>query len=163
MYRNDAVVPYFALVFSVALFLMAYLNTSTRVVERPVMAGAPQMLSVGTIGLLAFATAFFIYGFIGLLSRWLEGSELRPMVHDPEPSTAPMVAGVVLSILLVVIAGFFARALAYSIVTNYNPTALQGGLFAAMMLIIALLITIYKKFFMKEEVVAEAGKSDFPW
>lgn len=163
MYRNDAVVPYFALVFSAALFLMAYLNTTNRVNEPPVIAGAPHAMSVGTIGLLAFGMVLFIYGFIGLLSRWLEGSELRPGVHEPEPSTAPTVAGVILSILLVVLSGFFVRVLIHSNSTGNNPTALQGGLFAAMMLIIALLLAIYKKFFIKEEVLAESEKSDFPW
>lgn len=163
MYRNDAVVPYFALVFSAALFLMAFLNTRDRVNEVPVMAGAPHPVSVGTIGLMAFGMALFIYGFVGLLSLWLEGSELRPGVHDPQPSTAPTVAGVILSILLVMVSGFFARVLLYSNTTGYNPTALQGGLFAAMMLIIALLLAIYKKFFLKEEVLAESENSDFPW
>ncbi|WP_027878521.1 hypothetical protein [Meiothermus cerbereus] len=163
MYRNDTVVPYFALVFSVALFLMAYLNDRMRVVHE---AGVVPHLTVGNIGLMAFAMVLFVYGFIGLMSNWLEGSELRPGLHQPEPSSLPMVAGVVLSILLVMLSGFFVRTLVFANnpeLGYYNATTLQAGVFAAMMLILALLIAIYKKFFMPEEVLVEDEKSDFPW
>jgi hypothetical protein len=163
MYRNDTVVPYFALVFSVALFLMAYLNNQMRVVHE---AGMVPHLTVGNIGLMAFAVVLFVYGFIGLMSNWLEGSELYPGQHNPEPSSLPMVAGVVLSILLVLLSGFFVRALVFANnpeIGYYNATTLQAGVFAAMMLIMALLIAIYKKYFMPEEVLAEDEKSDFPW
>jgi hypothetical protein len=163
MYRNDTVVPYFALVFSVALFLMAYLNNQMRVVHE---AGVVPHLTVGNIGLMAFAVVLFVYGFIGLMSNWLEGSELYPGQHNPEPSSLPMVAGVVLSILLVLLSGFFVRALVFANnpeIGYYNATTLPAGVFAAMMLIMALLIAIYKKYFMPEEVLAEDEKSDFPW
>lgn len=163
MYRNDTVVPYFALVFSVALFLMAYLNNQMRVVHE---AGVVPHLTVGNIGLMAFAAVLFVYGFIGLLSNWLEGSELYPGQHNPEPSSLPMVAGVVLSILLVLLSGFFVRTLVFANnpeIGYYNATTLQAGVFAAMMVIMALLIAIYKKYFMPEEVLAEDEKSDFPW
>ena len=163
MYRNDAVVPFFAVLFAVALFLMAYLNTQMRVEEKVVIAGAPAALSVGSVGLMTYAMVLFVYGFIGLLGNWLEGPELRPGKHQPEPSSLPVVAGVVLSILLVVLSGFFVRTLVFASAEGYNPTALQGGVFAAMMLLIALLIAIYKKFFIPEEVLAEDEKSDFPW
>lgn len=163
MYRNDTVVPYFALVFSAALFLMAYLNDRMRVVHE---AGVVPHLTVGNIGLMAFAMVLFVYGFIGLMSNWLEGSELRPGKHEPEPSSLPMVAGVVLAILLVVLSGFFVRTLIFANnpeIGYYNATTLQAGVFAAMMLTLALLIAIYKKFFMQEEILAEDEKGDFPW
>lgn len=159
MYRNDRVVPFYALLFAVALFFMMSLNQSLRVVKE----GDVAHLTVGSIGLMAFAMVLFIYGFIGLLGNWLEGAELRPGKHEPEPSSLPVVAGVVLSILLVILSGFFVRTLVYASAEGYNPTALQGGVFAAMMLLIALLVAIYKKFFIPEEVLAEDEKSDFPW
>lgn len=115
---------------------------------------------------MAFAMVLFIYGFIGLLSNWLEGSELRPGKHEPEPSSLPMVAGVVLSLLLVMLSGFFVRTLVFANnpeIGYYNATTLQAGVFASMMLILALLIAIYKKYFVPEEVLAEDEKSDFPW
>lgn len=163
MYRNDTVVPYFALVFSAALFLMAYLNNQMRVMHE---AGVVPHLTVGNIGLMAFAMVLFVYGFIGLLSNWLEGSELRPGKHEPEPSSLPMVAGVVLSLLLVMLSGFFVRTLVFANNPEtgyYSATTLQAGVFASMMLILALLIAIYKKYFVPEEVLAEDEKSDFPW
>jgi succinate dehydrogenase hydrophobic anchor subunit len=139
---------------------MTYLNTQ-------ILVGPEEKkLTVGSIGLMAFAMVLFMYGFIGLLSNWLEGSELRPGIHQPEPSSLPMVAGVVLAILLVVLSGFFVRALIFANNPEtgfYNDTTLQAGVFASMMLLLALMIAIYKKFFMMEEVLAEDEKGDFPW
>jgi hypothetical protein len=123
-------------------------------------------LTVGNIGLMAFAMVLFLYGFIGLMSNWLEGSELRLGKREPEPSSLPMVAGVVLSILLVILSGFFVRTLIFANnpeLGYYNATTLQAGVFGAMMLILALLIATYKKYFMPEEVLAEDEKGDFPW
>ncbi len=160
MYRNDAVVPTFALIFALALFYMAFLDGQHVAALEGRM---PEVLTVGQIGLMAFGMVLSLYGFIGLLSNWLEGAELRPGKHYPTPSSLPMVAGAVLALLLVAVSGFFARTLAFSFVNSYNVPALQGGLFAAMMLLMALMIAIYKKFFMEEEVLAEDEHSDFPW
>jgi hypothetical protein len=163
MYRNDRVIPAFALLFSAALFFMTYLNTQTRVIKE---ADVVPHLTVGSIGLMAFAIVLFIYGFIGLMSNWLEGSELHLGKHAVEPSTLPVVAGVVLTLLLVAVAGVFVRTLVFANnpeIAYYNNTALQAGLFGAMMLILALLLGIYKKFFQDEEVLAEDEKGEFPW
>lgn len=163
MYKNDTVVPFAAILAAAALFLMAYLNTQQRVTEGVAIPGAQPALSVGTIGLVAFAMVFLIYGFIGLISNYLEGAEMRPGLHSAPPSSLPVVAGVVLSLLLVGLSGFFARTLVYAAKESFNPNALQGGVFAAMMLVIALLLVIYKKFFQEEEVLAEEEKGEFPW
>jgi hypothetical protein len=160
MYRNDTVIPWFAILFAVALFWMSYLN-GQHIAE---LAGhTPEELSVGQIGLMAFGAVLFIYGFMGLLSNWLEGEELRPIRHFPEPSTAPMVAGIILVLLLTAMGGFYVRLLIYSAQTGHNPTHLQGGLFAAMALVIALLLATYKKFYEREEAVTEDEHSEVPW
>ncbi|MBF6594151.1 MAG: cytochrome C [Thermaceae bacterium] len=163
MHKNDTVVPFGALLFAVALFLMAFLDNQNRVSETVAIPGAAHSLSVGIIGLMAFGMVMFIYGFIGLVGNYLEGTELRPSKHIAGPSSLPVVAGVVLSLLLVGLAGFFARTLVYAAKEGFNPSSLQGGVFAAMMLIIAILLVIYKKFFMEEEVLAEEEKGEFPW
>lgn len=161
MYRNDAVVPAYALVFSLALFFMSFMNGRTIAAR---LGHTPEELTIGQIGLMAFAAVLFMYGFVGLLSNWLEGAEMRPGIHYPNPSSAPVVAGVVLSLALVLASGFFVRSLVFAASKEgSNVTWLQGGLFAAMMLIIAVLVSIYKKFFMAEEVLAEDEKSEFPW
>lgn len=168
MYRNDRIVPAYSLLLSIVLFFMAYLNANTRVFEKH-LEGTPPTMSVGTKGLMVFAFVLFVYGFIGLLSNWLEGSEFRPGIHNPEPSSLPVVAGVVLAILLVVLSGFFIRTLLPIPAAEAGgdptsaPTWLQGGVFAGMMMILAFLIAIYKKFFQQEEVLAEDEKGDFPW
>ncbi|MER3480682.1 MAG: cytochrome C [Meiothermus sp.] len=163
MFKNDTVVPFGAILAAAALFLMAYLNTQQRVSETVAIPGAQHSMSVGSIGLMAFAMVLFIYGFIGLISNYLEGSEMRPGKHIAPPSSLPVVAGVVLSLLLVGLAGFFARTLVYAAKEGFNPNALQGGVFAAMMLIIAVLVVIYMKFFQEQEVLAEEDKAEFPW
>jgi hypothetical protein len=148
------------MIFALAMFWMTYLDGQ----HIGLLEGhTPKELSVGQIGLMAFAMSLFIYGFTSLISVWLEGTELRPGKHLPSAGSLPMVAGVVLSVLLAGVSGFFARALAFGSTSGYHSPSLQGGLFAAMMLLIALLITLYKKYFMGEEVVAEDEKSDFPW
>lgn len=159
MYKNDTIVPFGAILAAAALFLMTYLNTHMRVME----SGTVPHLTVGSIGLMAFAMVLFMYGFIGLISNYLEGSEMRPGKHMAPPSSLPMVAGVVLSLLLVGLSGFFARTLVYAAKEGFNPNALQGGVFAAMMFLIALLVVIYMKFFLEQEVLAEADKAEFPW
>ncbi|WP_027882062.1 hypothetical protein [Meiothermus rufus] len=160
MYRNDTIIPFFALLFSAALFLMSYLNGQ----RIAVLTGhKPEELSVGQIGLMAFAAVLFIYGAIGYISAWLEGQELRPGRHFPEPSTSPLVAGIVLVLLLTAMGGFFVQLLVYSAQSGQNPTWLQGGFFAAMALIIAALLAIYKKFYQREEVVTEDEHSEVPW
>ncbi len=163
MYRNDAVVPFFSIVFSIGFFLMMTLNQSMRVVHEP---GVASHLTAGSIGLLAFSIVLFVYGFIGLISNWLEGEELTPGRHNPEPSSLPVVAGVVLSLLLVLLSGFFVRTLIPLKVGEevlMASSAVQGTVFGSMMLIIAMLVAIYKKFFQEEEILAEDEKSDFPW
>lgn len=72
----------------------------------------------------------------------------------------------VLSVLLVVLSGFFVRTLVFANNPEtgyYNPSTLQAGVFASMMLLLALLIAIYKKFFIEEEILAEDDKGEFPW
>jgi hypothetical protein len=161
VYRNDPVVPVFSLIPSAALFLATYLD-GQHIAALGTYA-YPGALTEGQIGLMSFAGLFFLYGFIGLISTWLEGTEIYPGKRDPEPSSLPVVAGVILSLLLTAVSGFFVRTLAYSSIHKIRPDALEGGLFAAMMLLIAILLALYRKFFMTEEVLAEDEHSDFPW
>ncbi|MDM7324633.1 MAG: cytochrome C [Thermus sp.] len=160
MYRNDPILPTFALILAVGLFYMAYLDGIhiTRLLGH-----APEELSVGQIGLMAFGAVLLLYGLIGLVSYWLDGIELRPGRHFPSPSTVPLVAGVILVLVLTALSGFFVRLLIYSAQTGHNPTWLQGLVFGAISLVVAILMGIYKKFYGRDEVVTEEEKSHFPW
>ena len=160
MYRNDPIVPTFALILAAGLFYMAYLDGLH--IAR-LLGHTPEELSVGQIGLMAFGAVFLLYGLIGLVSYWLEGVELRPGRHFPAPSTAPVAVGVILVLLLTALSGFFVRLIVYSAQTSHNPTWLQGFVFGTISLGVAALLGIYKKFFGRDEVITEEEKSGFPW
>ena len=160
MYRNDPILPTFALILAAGLFYAAYLDG--RHIAR-LLGHVPEELSVGQIGLMAFGAVLLLYGLMGLVSYWLEGIELRPGRHFPTPSTAPAAAGVILVLLLTALSGLFVRPLVYSAQTGHNPTWLQGLIFGSISLVVAALFGIYRRFFGREEVITEEEKSEFPW
>mgnify|MGYP003444108031 FL=1 len=160
MYRNDPILPTFALILAAGLFYAAYLDG--RHIAR-LLGHVPEELSVGQIGLMAFGAGLLLYGLMGLVSYWLEGIELRPGRHFPTPSTAPVAAGVILVLLLTALSGFFVRLLVSSAQTGHTPTWLQGLAFGAISLVVAALFGIYRRFFGREEVITEEEKSEFPW
>ncbi|MCS6867995.1 MAG: cytochrome C [Thermus sp.] len=160
MYRNDPIIPTFALILALGLFYTAYLDGLH--IAR-LIGHTPEELSVGQIGLMAFGAVLLLYGLIGLVSYWLEGIELRPGRHFPTPSTAPVAAGVILVLLLTALSGFFVRLLVYSAQSGHNPTWLQGLIFGAISLVVAALLGVYKKFFGRDEAITEEEKSQFPW
>ena len=160
MYRNDPILPTFALILAAGLFYAAYLDG--RHIAR-LLGHVPEELSVGQIGLMAFGAVLLLYGLMGLVSYWLEGIALRPGRHFPTPSTAPVAAGVILVLLLTALSGFFVRLLVYSAQTGHNPTCLQGLIFGSISLVVAALFGIYRRFFGREEVITEEEKSEFPW
>lgn len=160
MYRNDPVLPSFALILALALFYLAYMNGLH--IAR-LHGHTPEELSVGQIGLMAFGALLLLYGLIGLVSYWLEGVELRPGRHFPTPAAAPVAVGVILVLLLTALSGFFVRLLVYSAETGHNPTWLQGLVFGGISLVVAALFGLYRRFFGREEVVTEEERSEFPW
>ena len=160
MYRNDPILPTFALILAAGLFYAAYLDG--RHIAR-LLGHVPEELSVGQIGLMAFGAVLLLYGLMGLVSYWLEGIELRPGRHFPAPASAPVAAGVILVLLLTALSGFFVRLLVYSAQTGHNPTWLQGLIFGSISLVVAALFGIYRRFFGREEVITEEEKSEFPW
>ena len=160
MYRNDPILPTFALILAAGLFYAVYLD-GRRIARH--LGDGPEELSVGQIGLMAFGAVLLLYGLMGLVSYWLEGIELRPGRHFPTPSTAPVAAGVILVLLLTALSGFFVRLLVYSAQTGHNPTWLQGLIFGSISLVVAALFGIYRRFFGREEVITEEEKSEFPW
>ena len=159
MYRNDRVIPFFTLVFAAALFFMSYLDG--RYITA-LSGGKPQPLSVGQIGLISLGVVFLIYGVIGFISVWLEGSELRPGVHKARPGRAQWV-GMVLSALAVALSGLFVQAIVHSLRTQQNHPAAEGIIFAAISLCVAGLLMLYKNYYQDDEVHIESEDSEVPW
>jgi hypothetical protein len=159
MYRNDRVIPFFTLVFAAALFFMSYLDG--RYITA-LSGGKPQPLSVGQIGLISLGVVFLIYGVIGFISVWLEGSELRPGVHKARPGRAQWV-GMVLSVLAVALSGLFVQAIVHSLRTQQTHPAAEGIIFAAISLCVAGLLMLYKNYYQDDEVHIESEDSEVPW
>jgi len=159
MYRNDRVIPFFTLVFAAALFFMSYLDG--RYITA-LSGGKSQPLSVGQIGLISLGVVFLIYGVIGFISVWLEGSELRPGVHKARPGHAQWV-GMVLSALAVALSGLFVQAIVHSLRTQQNHPAAEGIIFAAISLCVAGLLMLYKHYYQDDEVHIESEDSEVPW
>lgn len=161
MARNDALIPFWALVIALVLGWAAYLDGS----RVAVLSGgnAPAALSVGQIGLVTFSLVFAVYGMIGLVSVWLEGTELRPGRHTPEPGGGPLVAGTLLALLLAAASGMFVHDIRRSLQTAEVHAASEGMIFGAMALLSALLIIVYKKYVVGEEAIAEDEHSEVPW
>ncbi len=160
MYRNDTVIPFFALLFAVALYFATYLDAQ----HLAALHGGPrEELSEGQIGLLAFGTLFLIYGLIGYFSAWLEGVELRPGRHVPEPGAAVTLVAVLLAVVEAGLSGFFVRLLLDHLSGKPISSAAEGITFGAMMLVGAVLLALYKKFYLGDEVLIEDEHSEVPW
>ena len=160
MFRNDTIIPFLALLAGLGLGLMAYLDGQ----HIAGLAGhALAELSVGQIGLIAFAIVFFLYGLIGSINAWLEGEELRPGKHLPRLGRAPVVIAVALSLALVVLSGLFVNAVFRALETGNNAPAVQGGLIALSLIIAAALLTIAKKYLVGDETLTEDEHQEFPW
>ncbi len=160
MYRNDTVLPFFGILFGVALWYMAYLDG---VHIQNLLGHTPEELSVGQLGLITFGIVFFLYGAIGYISAFLEGSELRPGRHEAEGGVAPVILTIVLTLILVALSGVFVNAIAYGLTEGPVKSSFLGQLAAGIFLIMALLLVIYKKHFVDDEVLAEDEHSEVPW
>ncbi|MEJ2667895.1 MAG: hypothetical protein P8Z81_12490, partial [Deinococcales bacterium] len=142
MYRNDRVIPFFTLLFAVALFFIAYLD------GRHITAlagGKVQPLSVGQIGLISIGIVLLVYAVIGYVSVWLEGRELRPGTHPAKPGGAQWV-GMALSALAVALSGLFAQSIIHSLRTQQTHPAVEGALFGGISLTVAGILALYKRY-----------------
>jgi len=161
MARNDALIPFWALVIAVALGWAAYLDGS----RVAVLSGGtgPAALSVGQIGLATFSLVLAVYGMMGLVSVWLEGVELRPGRHTPEVGVGPVAAAILLAFLLAAASGLFVQDIRRSLQTDQIHALNEGVIFGAMALLSALLIIVYKEYMVGEEAIAEDEHSEVPW
>lgn len=159
MYRNDRVVPFFALVLSLALFLVTYLD------GRHIAAlegHAPEELSVGQIGLIALGVVFLLYALMGFVSVWLEGEELVPGQHRARPGNTHIV-GIALSVVTVAVSGLFAQAMLNAQRTQVNHPRIEGVLFGIVALLVAAVLALYKRHYQDEDVRAESENTEVPW
>jgi amino acid transporter len=160
MYRNDRVIPAFALLLSLVLFVVAYFDG--RHIAN-LKGHALEKLSSGMVGLVAFGFVLLLFGVIGLLIVWLEGKEPRPMLRRASPSPIAFVSIIVTAIALVATSGIFVQAILWSQSTRQNLPLQEGVLFGIVALLVATVLSLYKRYFQDEEVKIESMDSEVPW
>ncbi len=155
MQRNGPLLPLIALVAAVALFLAVGLRLARGGDARPA-------LSVVQIGMIALGMALFLYGAIGALSIWLEGRELRVQQVPARLGRPTLIVGWIGVVALVVLSGVFARLIWTSAAGGVQDTMVQGSLAAAICLLAAVLVLVYRRGAVADEVAAEELPRDEP-
>ncbi|MBB6017390.1 c-type cytochrome [Deinococcus radiopugnans] len=129
----------------------------------------PEDIKLPEIFLATFIMVLLTYGVIGLYSVWAEGTELHPGIHKVR-STPIALLGMVTTLGLTLL---FSVLFARQMVIDYAgwgakepvmPNVTAEGFYAAMIiLLLALAVGLYKKFFMDGEVLVEDASGEFPW
>ncbi|MFK7603182.1 c-type cytochrome [Deinococcus sp. SM5_A1] len=129
----------------------------------------PEDIKLPEIFLATFIMVLLTYGLIGLYSVWTEGTELHPGIHKVRSTPIAMLSMVVTLGLTLLFSVLFARQM----VVDYAgwgasepvmPNVTAEGFYAAMIiLLLAVAIGLYKKFFMDGEVLVEDASGEFPW
>ncbi|MFQ6116688.1 MAG: hypothetical protein ACE5LQ_00320 [Candidatus Bipolaricaulia bacterium] len=119
----------------------------------------PEHLKAYEIGLVAWTFLMALFGIQGLITVFLEGKELEP--HEGEerggsPWAVLLFAGLFLvdvAFSLLFMRGLFGGARAETL-------ALYSGV---IFLALAAMLIVYRRFFVKDEVIAQEREDDFPW
>lgn len=129
----------------------------------------PSEIKLPEIFLVTFIMLLLTYGIIGLYSHWAEGAELKPGIHKVRSTPMVMAAMIAALVGVVLFSVLFVRQILTSIAgmnaaTPVAPQVTAEGFYAAMVvLLLALVLGLYKKFFMDGEVVVEDSSGEFPW
>ena len=129
----------------------------------------PEEIILPEIFLVTFIMLLLTYGIIGLYSHWAEGAELKPGIHKVRSTPMVMVAMIASLSGVILFSVLFVRQILTSIAgmnaaTPTPPQVTAEGFYAAMiLLLLALVLGIYKKYFMDGEVVVEDAGGEFPW
>ena len=129
----------------------------------------PEEIILPEIFLVTFVVLLLTYGLIGLYSHWAEGAELHPGIHKVRASPLSMTAMIIALAGVLLFSVLFVRQILTSIAgMNANvavpPQVTSEGFYAAMVvLLLALVLGLYKKYFMDGEVVVEDASGEFPW
>ena len=129
----------------------------------------PPEIKLPEIFLVTFIMLLLTYGIIGLYSHWAEGAELKPGIHKVRSTPLVMVAMIASLSGVLLFSVLFVKQILISIAgmnatPPLAPQVTAEGFYAAMVvLLLALVLGIYKKYFMDGEVVVEDAGGEFPW
>ncbi len=129
----------------------------------------PEDLKLPEIWLGTFIMVLLTYGLIGLYSYWAEGQELHPGIHKVRASPLAMLAMISSIALTLLFSYLFVRQMnldyqGWGAKEQVMPNVTREGLYAGMILLmLAVSLGLYKKFFMDGEVLVEDASGEFPW
>ncbi|WP_415787114.1 c-type cytochrome [Deinococcus saxicola] len=129
----------------------------------------PEDIKLPEIFLATFIMVLLTYGLIGLYSVWTEGTELHPGIHKVRSTPIALLSMVVTLGLTLLFSVLFARQMVidyagWGASEPVMPNVTAEGFYAAMIiLLLAVAIGLYKKFFMDGEVLVEDASGEFPW
>lgn len=129
----------------------------------------PEDLKLPEIWLGTFIMVLLTYGLIGLYSYWAEGQELHPGIHKVRASPLGMLAMISSIALTLLFSYLFVRQMnldyqGWGAKEQVMPNVTHEGLYAGMILLmLAVSLGLYKKFFMDGEVLVEDASGEFPW
>ncbi|WP_407538243.1 cytochrome c [Deinococcus radiomollis] len=129
----------------------------------------PEEIILPEIFLVTFVMLLLTYGIIGLYSHWAEGAELKPGIHKVRSTPMVMVAMIASLSGVLLFSVLFVKQILQGLAgmnatPPLPPQVTAEGFYAAMVvLLIALVLGIYKKYFMDGEVVVEDASGEFPW
>ena len=127
----------------------------------------PEDINLLEIFLGTFMMVLLTYGLIGLYSVWAEGEELHPGIHKVRSTPLATLGMMTTLALTVVFSVLFVRQIISSFDAWANKETINvtgEGFYAAMILLmLAVAVGLYKKFFMDGEVLVEDASGEFPW
>lgn len=129
----------------------------------------PDHITLPEIFLVSFAILLLTYGIIGLYSVWAEGEELRPGVHRVRSTPLAMLGMLAALLSTLVFSALFVRQIFTSLQgwmasEPILPNVTMEGFYAAMILLsLAVVLGLYKKYFMDGEALVEDASGEFPW
>ncbi len=129
----------------------------------------PEEISQPEIFLTIFVVLLLTYGVIGLFSAWAEGNELRPGIHKVRSSPLAMLAMVATLAGVILFGVLFVVEIVRGIQGMNSdpaipPNVTREGFFSAMVvLLLAIALGLYKKYFMDGEALIEDASGEFPW
>jgi hypothetical protein len=119
----------------------------------------PEHLTEYQIGLLAWVLVLAVYGVVGLASVWLEGEEPVPGRHEASPG--PGATGILAVSALAAMAGMV--VFIWRVIRGTGPAWALGLSGTFWMWSLALVLVVYRRHFMRDEVIEQDRDEEIPW
>lgn len=120
----------------------------------------PEHLTEYQIGLLAWVLVLAVYGVVGLASVWLEGEEPVPQRVEPRPGTGAVIALTVFALATLAGSVFFIRQVVRA---DSGPMLALGLSGAFWMWSLAMVLAVYRRYFVPNETIEQDRDEELPW